>query len=388
MASTPAKFRVGVIGCGNISEIYFETATKFPILDMVACADLFPEAAQARAKQFNIPRVLSVDELLADPDIDGVLNLTIPNVHAKVAMQALNAGKHVLSEKPLGITREEGEQVLALAEQKNLRVANAPDTFLGSGQQTARRVLDAGVIGKPLSATAFMMSRGPEAWHPNPAFYYDHGGGPMFDMGPYYLHAMFNLFGPIKRVSAMTGILIPERTVGSGKHAGEKITVVTPDHFTGSLEFDNGVIATMAMSFATAFSHLGGKLPLTVFGDQGTMRVPDPNTFDGDVLVRRDDGKAPFEGAEPIADGEHKDWYVAPVLHHTEYQRSAGLADLAHAIASNRPHRASHEIAFAALDAMQGFLDSGKTHGSPIDMRPGFSRPAAVPTDVAYGTFE
>jgi len=362
--------RVGVVGCGAISKAYFTHGAKFQAISIDACADLLPEKAQEAAEKFGVPRALGVDELLDDPDINCVLNLTIPKVHAEVALRAIGAGKHVYSEKPLGVRREEGQQILRAAEQAGVRVGNAPDTFFGAGHQTVRKLIDDGQIGRPVAATAFMMGRGHESWHPNPEFYYEVGGGPMFDMGPYYLTDLIFLLGGIRRVHGATQIAIPERTITSQPKQGKKITVQTPDHVAGLIEFDNGAVGTIITSFATAFpTHTS---PITIFGTEGTIKAPDPNGFDGGVQLRR------------IGD---KDWRDVPPTHPTGYGRAVGLADMAQAIRSGRPHRASGELAFAVLDAMQGFLDAGKS-GQAHDMVAKVDRPAPLPTELPPGRLD
>src|SRR5438046_2477082 len=227
------RVRVGVVGTGAISGAYLGMAKNFALVEIVACADVNPDAARQKAQEFQIPRVCSVDELLADRSIEMVLNLTIPKAHVPIGLRAIEAGKHTYAEKPLGIDREEGRKLLDAARKKNLRVGCAPDTFLGAGIQTARKMIDDGTIGRPVAFTAFMMGRGHEHWHPNPQFYYERGGGPMFDMGPYYLTALLNLLGPVKRISGMAAIEIPERTITSEPLRGRKIDVQTPDPVCG-----------------------------------------------------------------------------------------------------------------------------------------------------------
>ncbi len=318
--------RIGIVGCGAISGAYLQHARQFPSLLVTACADLDADAARRKAAEFGVPRVLSADELFADRATDVVLNLTPPKSHAAVAMRALEAGKHVYSEKPLGVTREEGRAVLDVAAARGLRVGCAPDTVLGAGVQTARHVLDGGAIGRPVAFTAFMMGRGHESWHPSPEFYYEPGGGPMFDMGPYYLTALMTLFGPIRRLSGAVSIALPERTITSQPKAGQRIAVRTPDHVCGTIEFANGVVGTIIQSFATWHPTYDEAHPITVYGTDGTMRVPDPNLFDGTVSIRR------------AADAQWQD--VAPTSV-GGYGRGVGLADMAEAIAAGRPHRAA-----------------------------------------------
>jgi predicted dehydrogenase len=222
-----SKVRVGIIGCGNISQAYFNGAKLFEVLEVVACADLNPEAAKAKAAE-NGCVAQTVDELLANPEVDLVVNLTIPAVHAEISLAALNAGKHVHCEKPLAVHLEDAKKVIDLAEEKGLLVGCAPDTFLGAGLQTARKMVDDGWIGKVFSGTAFLMSRGPESWHPNPAFFYEAGGGPMFDMGPYYITALVHLLGPVKEVSGVTTRAFEERIATCKEQFGKLLPVSVP----------------------------------------------------------------------------------------------------------------------------------------------------------------
>jgi len=369
----PQRVKVGVIGTGAISGAYFMHAKSFPILEMAACADIFPEAAKRRAAEFGIPKVYgTVEELLSDKSIDLVLNLTVPKAHAPVALQAIAAGKHTYAEKPLGVNRDEGRKVIEAAKAKKVLVGCAPDTFLGAGIQTARKVIDDGTIGRPVAFTAFMLSQGVEHWHPNPEFYYEVGGGPMFDMGPYYLTALLQMLGPVKRLTGAATIAIPERTITSKPKYGQRMTVETPDHICGTMEFENGAVGTIITSFATRFAPYEGKQPITVFGTEGTMKVPDPNGFDGPVHVRRND------------DAE---WKEMPHAFVKGYGRSVGLADMAYAIRSGRAHRCSSEQAFAVLDLMQGFLDSaqeGKAH-VPTSR---YERPKTMRADLPFGTLD
>src|SRR4051794_33315141 len=291
------RVRVGVIGTGAISGAYLGMAKNFPIVEMAACADVNVEAAKKKAEEFHIPRVCSVDELLADDSIEIVLNLTVPKAHVPIAMRAIEAGKHTYAEKPLGVDREEGRKLLEAANRANKRIGCAPDTFLGAGIQTARKMIDDGAIGRPVAFTAFMMGSGHEHWHPNPEFYYEVGGGPMFDMGPYYLTALLNLLGPVKRITGAASIAIPDRTIThrnresgeKGPKFGKKIDVETPDHICGTMEFAGGAVGTIITSFATRFPSHDGKQPITIYGTEGTLRVPDPNQFDGPVHIRKKD---------------------------------------------------------------------------------------------------
>ena len=367
------KVRVGVVGTGAISGAYLGMAQNFPIVEIAACADLNLEAAKQKAAEFHIPRVCTVDELFADPSIEVVLNLTVPKAHVPIAIQAIQAGKHTYAEKPLGINRDEAAAMLDAAAKKQLRVGCAPDTFMGAGLQTARKTIEQGVIGKPVAFTAFMMGRGHESWHPSPEFYYEKGGGPMFDMGPYYLTALLNLLGPVKRISGMTGIQIPERIITSEPRKGKRIAVETPDHVTGLIEFQSGAIGTIVQSFAMRFAEqVGDKQPIVIYGTEGTLRVPDPNQFDGPVHVRL--------AGDP-------DWREVPHSFVTGYGRSVGLADMAYAIRSGHKHRCSAEQAFAVLDLMAGFQDSSDSgrHSAP---QMTYEKPPAMPAHLPFGTLD
>ena len=366
------QVRVGVVGCGAISGAYLGMAKNFPVVEIAACADINPDAARAKAREFAIERVLGVDELLRDPSIELVLNLTVPKAHVPVGLRAVEAGKHTYAEKPLGINREEGRQLLEAARRRGVRIGCAPDTFMGAGLQTARKLIDDGAIGRPVAFTAFMLCPGHESWHPSPEFYYEAGGGPMFDMGPYYLTALLNLLGPAKRFSGAASIAIPERTITSEPKRGKVVKVETPDHVSGTIEFENGAVGTIMTSFATRFGTYDGKQPITIYGTDGTMRVPDPNQFDGPVHVRR-------EGDE--------DWREVPHAFVAGYGRSVGLADMAYALRSGRPHRAGGEQAFAVLDLMQGFLDSSEQERM-LTPTTRYERPAPMPADLPFGTLD
>ncbi|TXK75140.1 Gfo/Idh/MocA family protein [Paenibacillus sp. N3.4] len=339
------KKNVGIIGCGNISAAYMKNIPTFTHLQLVACADIDLDRARARAEEFNIPHAYTVLELLNDPQIDIVINLTIPAAHADVCIQILEAGKHAYVEKPLAVTREEGLKILEVARRKELLVGSAPDTFLGGGIQTCVKLIQDGWIGTPIAATAFMMSKGHEHWHPDPEFYYAKGGGPMFDMGPYYLTALVAMLGPIRRVTGSTGVSFPERTITSEKKRGQVIKVDTPTHLAGVLDFHNGAIATLV----TSFDIMGGtQLPnIEIYGSHGSLRVPDPNTFGGQVLIRK----------------HGSDWEPVPLSHgYTENSRGLGVAAMAQALLSGDPktHRANGELTYHVLEAMHGFHDASE----------------------------
>ncbi len=273
------KVGVGVIGCGVISGAYLTAAKDFPILDIRGLADMLPAAAEARAKEFGL-KAVSVEALLADPTIEIVLNLTVPKAHVEVGLKALDAGKHVYSEKPLGVRFKDGKKLMRRAAKRGLRVGSAPDTFLGGSHQTCRKLIDAGKIGEPVAGTAYFMCPGHERWHPAPDFYYQAGGGPILDMAPYYLTDLVNLLGPVARVAAMTSMPKKTRTITSMPRYGKKIPVEVPTHAAGTLQFVSGALVQLSMSFdVPAHRHL----PIEIYGSKGTLIVPDPNWFGGDI---------------------------------------------------------------------------------------------------------
>lgn len=356
------KVKVGIVGCGNISGIYLKNCTQtFSILEVAAVADLIPERARAKAEEFGIPKACTVDELLADPEIEIVINLTTPKIHTEVNLLALNAGKNVYAEKPLAVEREDGKKVLELAKSKGLLVGNAPDTFLGGGIQTCRKLIEDGWIGEPVAATAFMTCHGHESWHPDPEFYYEIGGGPMLDMGPYYLTALINLMGPVRRVTGSARKTFAQRTITSAPKYGKVIDVEVPTHVAGVMDFENGAVATII----TSFDVWNAQLPrIEIYGSEGTLSVPDPNTFGGPVFVRR-------AGAS--------EWSQVPLTHgFAENSRGIGVADMAYALRSGRPHRANGDMAYHVLDIMHAFHDASNT-GTHITIASTCTKPAPLP---------
>ncbi|RLQ92445.1 Gfo/Idh/MocA family oxidoreductase [Planomicrobium sp. Y74] len=336
--------KIGIIGCGYISSIYMENIPAYNHLSLTACADLDLERTRAQANQYGIPKACTVQELLADQEIDLVINLTLPKVHAEVCLQILEAGKHVYVEKPLAISLQEAKQMLVKAHEKGLLVGGAPDTFLGAGIQTALRLIENGEIGVPIGASAFVISRGHEHWHPNPAFYYEKGGGPLFDMGPYYLTALIALLGPIHRIAGSARISYPERTILSEPNAGQKITVSTETHISGTIDFASGAVGTLTASF-DAFG--GSTLPpIEIYGSEGTLLVPDPNNFGGPVRLRKKDEEN-FTDIPLISDFQ-------------ENGRGIGVADMAYSILNGKTHRANGQLAYHVLEAMHGFLTSSR----------------------------
>jgi predicted dehydrogenase len=362
--------KVGVIGCGNISGVYFDAGNTFDILDIVACADIIHDRARAKAAEYHIPKACSVEELLADPEIEIVVNLTIPKAHAEVGLAALEAGKSVHNEKPLAITREDGHRLLEAARDRELLIGCAPDTFLGGGLQTCRKLIDDGWIGEPIAATAFMMCHGHENWHPDPEFYYQVGGGPMFDMGPYYLTALIHLMGPVRRVTGSARITFPERIITSRPKYGIKIEVDVPTHVAGVMDFSNGGVGTII----TSFDVWAARLPrIEVYGTEGSLAVPDPNGFDGPVAVRR-------AGAS--------EWSTVPLTHgYTKQSRGIGAADMAYALRSGRPHRANGDLAYHVLDIMHAFHQASQ-QGRHVELTSTCSRPEPLPLGLAEGTLD
>jgi len=367
------KVNVGIIGCGDIArKAYVSGIRKFAILNLVACADVRAEAAHQLSADLEIPRACSVEELLAAKDIDLVLNLTTPQAHAPVNLEILAANKHLYVEKPFALTREQARAVLDRASEKELLTAAAPDTFLGAGIQTCRKAIDDGWIGEPTAATAFLAGPGHESWHPNPEFYYQTGGGPLLDMGPYYLTALVNLLGPIKRVSGLAKMTYPERTITSESKYGQKIPVEVNTHISASLEFASGVITTMIMSFDVQRHNLPR---IEVYGTEGTLSVPDPNTFGGPVQIFR-----PHQ-PEPV-------WHTVPLISPYQNQcRGIGAADLAYAITGSRPHRASGELAAHVLDAMLAIEESSSQRRS-VELETTVKRPAIVPPGLRMGELD
>ena len=368
-----SKTKIGVIGCGQISDAYLKASETFDNIKVTACADINMEAAKAKAEEYNI-KALTVDKLLADPEIEIVINLTIPKVHAEIAIKTLEAGKHAYAEKPLAISTEEGRKVLELAEAKGLRVGCAPDTFLGGGQQTARKLIEDGWIGKPIGGTAVVMGCGPERYyHKAPAFFYELGGGPMFDLGVYYITALVNLLGPAKGVSALVTKGFEYRVTGpQGINPYEKLPVEVPTHYSGTIEFQNGTLITLLTSFDVwANQHK----PIEIYGTHGSLEVPNPNTFGGPVRVA-------------IGDQRTVEWSDCPITHqYTENMRSIGAADMAKAVKTGRKHRASGELAYHVLEIMESFEKSSNAK-KYIELESTCEQPAAMPIGLRLGDLD
>lgn len=360
------KIGIGIVGLGNISAAYLKAAQNFPVLDIRAVADLNPEAAKARAAEFGL-RDVAIDDIFIDPSVDIILNLTIPRAHVEVGLRAVDAGKHVYSEKPLGVTFPEGKRLVEAASAKGVRVGSAPDTFLGGSHQTARHAVDSGVLGQIVGGTAYFMCPGHERWHPNPAFYYDQGGGPMLDMGPYYITDLVNLLGPVKQVLGVATMLRSSRTITAKERAGEIIPVHVPTHVAGTLVFASGAVVQMSMSFDVA----GHKhLPLEIYGTDGSLIVPDPNHFGGQVELLEKGGE----------------WTNVPTDHPywAGNFRSIGLADMAAALVSGRAHRCNGQLALHVLEVMEAFGTSQET-GAAVTMTTTVDRPEPLSTSLSNG---
>jgi predicted dehydrogenase len=366
------KVKVGVIGCGMISGIYLENCTKrFDVLEITAVADLLPELARRRAEEFGIKEVYTVDELLADPEIEIVLNLTAPHAHTEVNLKILGSGKHVYAEKPFALTKEDADLVLSTAEEKGLRVGSAPDTFLGGGLQTCRKIIDDGWIGTPYAANGLIVMG--HVWdgnHPNLPALMRLGWDPLFDMTPYYFTAMVALLGPVAKVSGFATNVRKELTVTNPRspHYGTKVPVEAPMNTTSTLQFKSGAIATMQASKES----FGYTPRLEIYGTEGVLYVPDPNNFDGAIRFLQ-------------SNGEIKE---IPYSHgFADNSRGLGLADMAHAIQSGRPHRASGGLARHVLDIKLGIIESSQTD-KHIPIIAQCERPAALPMGLKYNLLD
>jgi len=360
------KVGVGIIGCGNVSTSYLKAAALFPILDIRGLADINHEAAVACANEFGLV-ARAIEDLLADEKIEIIVNLTIPKVHVEVGLQALAHDKHVYGEKPLGINFSQGKKLIDMAREKGLRIGSAPDTFLGGGHQTARQLIDAGVIGSPIGGTASFMCPGHERWHPNPAFYYEIGGGPVLDMAPYYITDLINLLGSVEKVTGFATAPLKERIITSEPKKGERIPVEVATHINGVLAFKNGTLVQIAMSFDVA----GHKhLPLEIYGTDGTLLVPDPNYFGGEVELLKKGGEfTPQPLSSPYAEGNY---------------RSIGVADMAYGLRTNRPHRANGDLALHVLEVIEALQTSSDT-GRAIAITTQVIRPQPLASSLIDG---
>ncbi|MDE0523383.1 MAG: Gfo/Idh/MocA family oxidoreductase [Boseongicola sp.] len=378
MSDSSKPFRVGLIGTGRISGIYLRNCAEFIGLDIVACGSLDMGASTVKAAEFGVPRVATPQEIIADPDVDGILNLTVPAAHAEISLAALQAGKHVHTEKPFVTDLADGRRILDLAARKGLLVGSAPDTFLGGRWQTVRKLLDRGAIGEPTGISAFVPTHGVERHHPNPDFYYARGGGPLLDLGPYYLAAMVFCLGPIRRVAGMARRTFPERMIENGPRKGEMMRVEVDTHCLSMLEFESGVIGQMMVSFDVWDSETPR---LEVYGTEGTICIPDPdpgdgaNVFQGPVWIRTRETSRWTMRPRPQAPA---DWEVAECTHGLNSDsRGVGLAELAQAALDRREPRAGGALGFHVCEVMQGMLRSPGL-GRFVDIESTCGRPAML----------
>lgn len=330
---------VGIIGAGTISNEYLDNLTKFPDVKVHVIGDLFPEVAAAQASKYGIEAHGDVDTVLQHQDVELVVNLTIPSAHVEVATAAIRAGKHVWSEKPFSLDRSSGLQLLKEAENAGLRLGCAPDTFLGAGLQTARRIIERGDIGTPLTALTLMQSPGPESWHPNPSFLFQDGAGPLFDIGPYYLTTLVQTFGSIAKVAALGSKSRTQRVIGSGPRAGETFDVATPTHVSALAEFESGAASQSVLSFDSPLPRAGF---VEVTGSEATIAFPDPNMFTGQIRLHR-------LGSD--------EWTTIEATG-SEAGRGTGTLEMARAIRNGQPHRAPGTLAYHVLDAMVSINES------------------------------
>jgi predicted dehydrogenase len=361
------RLGVGIIGAGNISSQYLKAMKDFPVLDIRAIADMKPEVAVKKAAEFGV-KSKSVEDLLADPSVDIIVNLTIPRAHVAVGLRAVAAGKHVYGEKPLGVNFDEAKKLIAAAKKRGVRVGSAPDTFLGGSHQQARAVVDSGKLGAIIGGTASFGVPGHEYWHPDPAFYYDIGGGPVLDMGPYYITDLVNLLGPVARVQAMSLTPHKKRPVRSEPKKGELMPVKVFTHVTGTLQFVSGALVQVSLSFdVPKHTHK----PIEIYGTEASMQVPDPNMFGGEVKI-----------AKPRA--ERWDDVPVKIAYADANYRSLGVADMAHAILAGRPHRASGDLALHVLEVMEAFETASKSR-EIVKIKTRVERPAPMTDSLKRG---
>lgn len=368
---------IGIIGCGNISKTYLDLAPKFAGLDLRACADLNRKAAEARAQEYGI-RAETVHDLLLADDIDLIVNLTVPDAHYMVSHEILAHDKHVYSEKPLALSLRDGQALSDYARKKKRLVGCAPDTFLGGAHQAAREAVDKGLIGDIVAGTCHVMSHGMEAWHPNPDFFYKPGGGPVFDLGPYYIASLLNLVGPVKRVAAVSTAGSRTRTIGTGARQGERVSVETPTTIHAILDFHSGATVTLTASW-DVWAH--GHPPMELYGTMGSLLLPDPNFFGGDVVL-----------VDPAGDRRHLNGADHPFgidnvddngTGRANY-RTAGLADMVQAVLNGGEFRCSLNRALHAVDVMASILKSGET-GTFVEIEHPATRPEALGAAEAAG---
>ena len=366
------KIKIGMVGVGAISGIYLENITKtFGEIELWAVCDLIRERAEKAQEKYNVPKLYdTMYELFADPEIDIVLNLTRPYEHFDVSMEAIKAGKHVYSEKPLAATLEEGKLLVKAAEEKGVLLGGAPDTFLGAGIQTGRKLIDDGFIGEPVGAAAFMICHGHESWHPDPEFYYKHGGGPMMDMGPYYLTALVNLLGGVESVQGKAKKSFEKRIITSEPHREEVIEVDVPTYITGILNFENGAVGTI---FTTFDVYYPSQARLEIYGTKGTLFVPDPNTFGGPVKLFRPE------------DPEVKE--IPLCFDYAENSRALGLADMAKAIQTGRDFRESWHQTYHVLEIMER-INLSSEENKAVKLESKYTRGESMKNNPVHGILD
>ena len=367
--------KIGIVGIGNISSIYLKNITNlYREIEVYAVCDLIRERAEKAQQDYSVPKLYdTMHELFADPEVDIVLNLTRPYEHFGVSKAALLAGKHVYSEKPLGVSFEEGLELVQIAQEKGLRLGGAPDTFMGAGIQTCRKLIDDGMIGEPIGARAAMIGHGMETWHPDPFFFYKFGGGPLFDMGPYYLTALVNLLGGVKKVTSVARSSFSERIITSQPHYGEKIPVEVPTYYDTILHFDSGITASLFTTFDVYRVPTPNKAHIEIYGSKGSLIVPDPNCFDGPILFYRPE------------DGQVREMPL--LFDYPDNSRGLGLADMAKAIEENRPSRADWEQTLHVLEIMSTAKKSSDA-GQTITLTTHYDRRAPMKNNPMTGILD
>jgi predicted dehydrogenase len=381
------KFNVGIIGIGDISDVYINNLNNYDIVNVFACASRNLKKAKKKAEEYSIPKpYANSKELLADPEIDIILNLTPPAVHSELNIKALKAGKHVYTEKPLAAKFKDGKKIIELAKDKNLYVGSAPDTFLGGRLQTCRKIIDDGRIGDIIGASAFVVSHGHEWFHPNPEYFYKEGAGPILDIGPYYISALLSLLGSINKVSAMSTRAFETRTIESKLKKGQSFNVEVDTHITANLKFSNNAVGTLIASFDVWDSELPR---IEIYGTKGTICINDidpangPNIFGGKVLLRT---RKNYRWETLPREKLLSDWIEVPVKHrfnsisHQKNSRGIGLIDMAYAINEKRDARASGQMALHTLEVMEAILKSAR-EDCYYKVKSRFTRPEPLPED-------
>ncbi len=387
------RVKIGIIGCGVISHIYISNIkAMYEWLEIIACADLMLSKAQGVASQYAIKKACTVEELLADSEIEMVINLTIPIAHTEINQRILMSGKHVYCEKPLALTLKDARATIELAASKGLMLGCAPETFMGASLQTCRKIIDEGWIGKVVSATANMTTFGAETWHASPEFFYKNGAGPMMDMGPYYLTALVALLGPIDRLGCFSSIGMTKRTIHSEPLWGKTIDVDVPTTYTGIISFEMGVQANITMSFDMWLSQLP---KFEIYGTEGTLMIPDPNMFGGEIKIFRKERvidalqSKRFGGPELSYSTKYEDLQVMPQVYQQplEFMRGMGPLDMAFALVNGRKHRANEALAYHVTEALLGFDQSAKK-GEIYQMESTCLRPEPLPLGLKLGELD